>query len=53
MFNSWQDVAWLVFFGTAIAWTLLYRAEVKEIKAFQNGYKRGFEDGRTSRPIAK
>lgn len=53
MLNSWQDLAWFIFIGTAIVWTLQYRSEVKEIKAFRHGYERGLKDGRSVRVESK
>ena len=53
MLNSWQDLAWFIFIGTAIVWTIQYRAEVREIKAFRKGYERGLKDGRGTRQVAK
>jgi hypothetical protein len=39
----------IVFGSTAIVWTIMYRCEVREYKAFQRGYERGRTVGRAER----
>ena len=42
----------IIFIGClTIIWTIQYRAELKEIKAFRQGYERGLQDGRAERKV--
>ena len=42
----------IVFLGAVfIVWTVQYRGELKEIKAFRQGYERGLQDGRAERKV--
>ena len=54
MVNTMETAYWILFLGfLAILWTVQYRHELKEIKAYRRGYARGLADGRTQQSITQ
>ena len=49
-----ETAYWILFLGfLGIVWTVQYRSEIKEVKAYRRGYARGLADGRTQQSIVK